>query len=145
MVWTINRKSYTFENKKTTAHWFIQNSILIELPSSWNTQMIQMPSPSSILPSPMPTTHKMLDRWIFGLNWWQFHNALMRHRSRMGEKSNSPTVMRNERRLKYYWLSFHQTKSYLRNKCINVLNHSHLIMRNIHRRYSERWVSSFRN
>lgn len=64
----------------------------------------------------------------------------------MGRKTNSPNSNQQCKVVfVYYWWSFQQTKSYLRNKCINVLNHSHLIMRNIDRRSPKRRVCSFRN
>jgi hypothetical protein len=45
----------------------MQNRILIELPSSWNSQMIQMPKISSILLSPMPAAVKCYTGEYLGL------------------------------------------------------------------------------
>ena len=82
------------------------------------------------------------------LSLFNDNNTLSKHMEAgwVKEKSNSKTVMSNERwQILLVTESFQQMKYYLRNKCINVLNHSHLIMRNIHRRNSRRRVYSFRN
>jgi len=65
--------------------------------------------------------------------------------SKIGGKRNSPNSKKKNGGGVYHPPNSKKIEPYLGNKCINVLNHSHLIMRNINRRNAKRWASSFRN